>query len=344
VRVLHVINWTGVGGSEEQCLTLARHLEGCVNGFVYFEQGGLQAFFEEAGQTFHLGVTKQRPCSFDYVGFDRVFSAFRPDVVHVHVPGGVNPNYLRNVRSPVVVTVLCPRLNLIPRRSNRRFIGPSNFVNLVNGGSLKVVPYGFDVERHAVRVDWREKLGIPKEAFVVSRVSSLDPVKRFEDFFKVAEQLLGSGEDIYFLSAGLTKWDSKNQRSIGARIQDEYSGRFWFYPDLPAEEKMNLWGAGSVALQPTCWEAFGCVFLEAMSCGLPVITYNDGANAEVVGDAGVILGVGDLKGLKEHVLRLYRNVEDLEELSARAVSRVRDSFSPVAFASRVKAIYGEVVR
>ena len=40
---------------------------------------------------------------------------------------------------------------------------------------------------------------------------------------------------------------------------------------------------------PHPWEAFGLVFLEAMSCNLPVVTIDDLVRQEIVGDAGVFV-------------------------------------------------------
>jgi len=48
-------------------------------------------------------------------------------------------------------------------------------------------------------------------------------------------------------------------------------------------------GADVFCFVPESWEAFGLVYLEALSCNLPVVTINDPVRKEIVGDAGVLV-------------------------------------------------------
>jgi glycosyltransferase involved in cell wall biosynthesis len=54
------------------------------------------------------------------------------------------------------------------------------------------------------------------------------------------------------------------------------------------------------------------VFIEAMSSGLPIVTYDTGAIREVVQNAGFIMKENDLHGLADSLLRII-GVKDLRE-------------------------------
>ncbi len=68
-------------------------------------------------------------------------------------------------------------------------------------------------------------------------------------------------------------------------------------------------------------EGFGLPPLEAMQCGVPVITSNTSSLPEVVGDAGIMLDPKDEDGLCSQMLNLYNNSKLREELSQKSIAR-----------------------
>jgi glycosyltransferase involved in cell wall biosynthesis len=70
--------------------------------------------------------------------------------------------------------------------------------------------------------------------------------------------------------------------------------------DVGLREKVALMGRAACLLFPIRWpEPFGLVMLEAMSCGTPVLAYENGAAPEVIvdGRTGFLVPEGDLDGL-----------------------------------------------
>lgn len=62
-------------------------------------------------------------------------------------------------------------------------------------------------------------------------------------------------------------------------------------------------GRAGVFVFTPCWdEPFGLVLIEAMACGLPVAAFAMGAAAEVVGDAGMMAGAGDVPALARAIV------------------------------------------
>ena len=79
-------------------------------------------------------------------------------------------------------------------------------------------------------------------------------------------------------------------------------------------------------------EAFGNVAIEALACGVPVLSYNRGGPAEIVvdGESGLLVEPDDVQALAEAVDRL----ETIDRRACRA--RVDEKFSTMAFARRVE--------
>jgi glycosyltransferase involved in cell wall biosynthesis len=68
-------------------------------------------------------------------------------------------------------------------------------------------------------------------------------------------------------------------------------------------------------------EGFGLVAVEAFRAGTPVVAYANGALAEVVGDAGVLVPVGDRAGLATAVAALLADPGRRAELASRGRER-----------------------
>lgn len=91
-----------------------------------------------------------------------------------------------------------------------------------------------------------------------------------------------------------------------------------------------------------CWkEQFGNVIAEAMSCGIPVIGSDSGAIPEVIGNAGLIFRERDPDSLIDCVNQVLLDANLRTQLSRRGRERWQVTFSPEAFADRLKRFYLE---
>lgn len=69
--------------------------------------------------------------------------------------------------------------------------------------------------------------------------------------------------------------------------------------DMPA-----VYSGASMLVYPSHYEGFGMPPLEAMSCGVPVITSDNTSLPEVVGEAGILVKSTDEKGITKSMLKL----------------------------------------
>lgn len=82
---------------------------------------------------------------------------------------------------------------------------------------------------------------------------------------------------------------------------------------VPAEQVALYMKQCHIYAMPSTFEGFGCVYLEAMACGLPCIACTDQGISEIIEqhDAGILIPPHSLDGLKESLLTLVNDPDSL---------------------------------
>lgn len=80
----------------------------------------------------------------------------------------------------------------------------------------------------------------------------------------------------------------------------------------------------SLLVNPSGYEGFGLPLVEAMRSGLPVICCNGGAQAEIVGDAALIVPPEETHALSDAMLRVLTDEPLRAQLVARGLARARE--------------------
>lgn len=106
------------------------------------------------------------------------------------------------------------------------------------------------------------------------------------------------------------------------------------------EDLPHFYNAADLSVYPSVYEGFGLPALEAMACGVPVITSNLSALPEVIGDAGLAVDPTP-EALADAMAEVLSNMSLRSELSARGLKRAK-AFNWDSTARRVVEIYREV--
>jgi glycosyltransferase involved in cell wall biosynthesis len=111
------------------------------------------------------------------------------------------------------------------------------------------------------------------------------------------------------------------------------------YPGyVPAAEMPLLYNAASVFLYPSLRESFGMPILEAMACGIPVITSNTSAIPEVAGDAAIFIDPSNYVEIAEKLQQLILSAELINSLQQKGLTRA-SHFNWESSAKQLLAIY-----
>lgn len=211
----------------------------------------------------------------------------------------------------------------------------------VAGFEPRYTPHGVDATlfRPRDRAEMRAALGLPQQAFLVGMVAVNKPDDRksfgeaFEAFARfretraeallVLQTTMQGGTDLMRLA---------EQLGIGDALlapNDDESRAGLFTPEQMARTYSSL----NVLLAPSRGEGFGLPLLEAQACGVPVITTDFGAMAEV-GVVGWKVG-----GQRVYVpsMQAWYVVPDISEIAA-ALESAYDSADSLAQDARAHAL------
>jgi len=112
---------------------------------------------------------------------------------------------------------------------------------------------------------------------------------------------------------------------------------------VPEEDKPLLYTGATLFVYPSTYEGFGLPPLEAMACGVPVVTTRAASLPEVCGDAALLVRPGDVEELASAMERVLCSPSLREELSGRGQLRVA-RFSWRETALKTAGVYREVAK
>jgi glycosyltransferase involved in cell wall biosynthesis len=125
------------------------------------------------------------------------------------------------------------------------------------------------------------------------------------------------------------------------------AAEFAYRGELDREGKINLLSGLDVLSVPAPYDdPKGIFLLEAMACGVPVVQPRRGAFTEIIEKTGggVLVEPGSAEALADALFRLWRDRGTTEILAQNAFDRVRSHYSVVQSATRLLAVYEEVLR
>ena len=99
-----------------------------------------------------------------------------------------------------------------------------------------------------------------------------------------------------------------------------YRQMFRYVPSVPHASLHHYYNTANVLVFPSLVEGFGLVLLEAMACGIPVITTPHTAGIDILTDGveGFIVSIRDVEALKEKLEWCYHHPQELAEMGRAA--------------------------
>lgn len=135
------------------------------------------------------------------------------------------------------------------------------------------------------------------------------------------------------------------RQAIALGVED----KIHFAGEVPQNEKVAWLYAATVFCMPSHLrsEAFGISQIEAMACGLPVVSCNIPTGVRFVnrdGETGLLVEPQNPGALAKALNRLLSDDNLRNRLGTAAQARAHDQFSSLAMCARVRVVYREVLR
>ena len=168
----------------------------------------------------------------------------------------------------------------------------------------EVVGNGVDTTRFypVERTAARSRYGLPENAHVLVSVGALVERKGMHRVIDSLPALITRHPELHYIIVGGGGPEGDMRSELDAHVARLGLGaRVHFLGALPPDELKWALSAADVFVLATRNEGWANVFLEAMACGLPVITTDVGGNAEVVcrDELGSIVRFGDAAALQQ---------------------------------------------
>ena len=168
----------------------------------------------------------------------------------------------------------------------------------------EVVGNGVDTTRFQPvgRTEARNRYGLPMDAKVLISVGGLVERKGMHRVIDCLPALLKHHPDLHYLVVGGGSPEGDMRAELDAQVSRlGLTEHVHFLGTLPPDELKWPLSAADVFALSTRNEGWANVFLEAMACGLPVVSTDVGGNAEVVcrAELGSIVPFGDAAALQQ---------------------------------------------
>ena len=302
-------------------------------------------------------------------GIARVTRKYRPEILHLHFFGFINPYSwiarLQSVKqvfftdhhsrpSGYIVTraplwkraigrVVNDPLTKVICVSNYGHVCMSSF-GLLPRDRFQMIYNGVDLSRVKCdpqrAIDFRRRYSIPLERSIVTQVSWVIPEKGIEDFLETARLVTRENRNVQFVIVGDGHYRQEYmRRAVEMGIEDRVT---WtgMVEDAFGE---GVFEAADVVCQFSRWEeVFGWTIAEAMAHGKPVVTTRVGGIPELVqnDESGYLVDRGDTKTMSNKVLMLLNDSSLRKDMGGKGKNIVRQKFDLRNNVAQLIASYG----
>lgn len=149
----------------------------------------------------------------------------------------------------------------------------------------------------------REELGIPPESIVILSVGDLSPCKNHMIVLKAMPLLATAG--IHYIICGDGTTEDELRREVKASGLEERVHFTGFKEDI-----LPYYNAADIFVFPSNREGLGIAALEAMTCGLPMVTSNVGGIMEYAEDGKTGIVVNSTKDAAAYALAIDKLAKD----------------------------------
>jgi glycosyltransferase involved in cell wall biosynthesis len=369
LRILQVISSLQRGGAERVVLDLSKKLAELGHDVRIVQLRPETAYSE---LDVNITITVAPSCVYysvlgtdkiDISNFESVVDSFAPNIIHSHLIDSelVSRNNPRKGIAYITHWHGCPNLtNPVPfkQRLSREFVWKwntkrillnqykacqnhficiSNFIGDYVKANLNAGKTDITIVHNAIDITRFRPLNQAKSyGFRLINIASLHKNKNHKFLFEVVRTLIDHGlSDVYMDVYG----EGPELESLGLLIQEmnlsDHVKLLGVVDDI--EIQMNK----SHLLVHSAWhEPFGLIFIEAMACGIPVVSFKTGGPAELINDGenGYLIEKDDLNGFVEKVKYFYHNREQLDVFGKRGIESAA-KFGLDDYAKKIEAVY-----
>lgn len=204
---------------------------------------------------------------------------------------------------------------------------------------IEVIPNFVDLDRFNVNHhDHFKKIFAPNGEKILIHVSNFRRVKRVDEVVKVFANVKKEiPAKLLMIGDGPERQNAEDLcRKLGTCNDIRFLGK---------QEKLEeIFNISDLFLLPSEYESFGLAALEAMACGVPVVSSNAGGIPEinVHGETGALSDVGDVETMTKNAIAILKDEETLKTYKTKALAHAQ-TFSISHVLPMYEALYNKVI-
>jgi len=203
---------------------------------------------------------------------------------------------------------------------NMKRLLPSQRITYVKPG---ISPHAFSFDAGA-RDELKKLWDVGDEPVVLSAAMFRPDVKTqgLSLVIRVCGELFRKGLRFYLVIAG----EGRERNRLLQLAKEHLPGRVRFVGKIPRNEMYRFYSAGDIFAFPGIRESLGMVFLEAQSCGIPVVAFANGGIPEVVrdGETGFLVPLYDSDRFAKAIEFLLTKRDIRQKMGQTAQVHVRE--------------------
>ena len=199
----------------------------------------------------------------------------------------------------------------------------------IAGDKVHVVGSGIHLDQYrpkdleAFQRRLKEKYGVKSGDPVITFIGRKTQEKGVEHLVQAVRQLLLERPVKLFLVGPAFQWFESFYASLSAEERRHIIDLGW----ISHEDKVNLLHSSHLLVLPSKHESFGIVFLEAWSCGIPVLGTAEGCVPSVIGAGGFTCEYGNVEDIRLKIRAAISDPQALDEVAARGHARLLANFT-----------------
>ena len=220
------------------------------------------------------------------------------------------------------------------------FLRDETYMRFEIDKKIEVIPNFVDLERFKrTSKEHYRKAVVHDGEKIITHVSNFRKVKRVADVAQVFAKVLASGIKAKLLFVG-----DGPERPIVEQLCRE-QGTCEHVRFLGKQDNVeDILSLSDIFMMPSASETFGLAALEAMSCGVPVISSDVGGLPELNrdGETGYVCKLGDVDAMADRAIAMLSN-DDLLERMRLAARKQAERFEQDVVVAQYEAYYMKVM-
>lgn len=181
---------------------------------------------------------------------------------------------------------------------------------------IALIPHGATIRNCESTISIREKHGIPGDAKVCFSLQRLAPRKGLEFLLAAIPTVLERQPGVHFVIGGAGPLDGKLRELCR---QYKVDGSVTLPGFIPDAALASYYDQADLFVLPTLYEAFGLVYVDSLSMGLPIVTTAVGGALDIVSEeTGILVPPGDPDALADGVVRAFEKDWRRDAIKERA--------------------------